>query len=100
MSRVLLAHADHGQAVGTALGRQIEVHDLGELLLQQRHENLVEGDAEDGRFIRGAPGVGAVINRRFAAADGGHGEHGEAFDFVVVTGVVAKGPLVGLFTGL
>src|SRR5690606_22638069 len=33
---VLLAHADHGEAIGTAFGRQIEIDDFRILLLDQR----------------------------------------------------------------
>jgi hypothetical protein len=63
---VLLAHADHGHAVGAALRGQVEVDDLRELLLQQRHEDLVQRHTEDRRLVRRASGVGAVVDRRLA----------------------------------
>ena len=49
--------------VAAALGRQIEVDDLRKLLLQDRHEDLVEGHAEDGRLVGRLAGVGRVVDR-------------------------------------
>src|SRR5580698_1232941 len=39
-------HRHHGDAIRAALGRQPEIHDLWELLLQQGHEDFVECFAE------------------------------------------------------
>jgi hypothetical protein len=65
---VLLLHADHRHAVGAAFGRQIEIGDLRKLLLQQRHEHLVQRHAEHGRLVGRLAGVGAVVDRRRGAS--------------------------------
>ena len=56
---ILLLQRDDGEAVRAALGRQIEVDDLGKLLLQQRHEHFVQRDAQDRRLVGRLAGVGA-----------------------------------------
>jgi hypothetical protein len=60
--------ADHRQAIRAAFGRQVEIDDLGKLLLQQRHEDFVERHAEHRRFVRRLAGVGAVVDRVAAHA--------------------------------
>ena len=60
---ILLLQADDRHTVRAAFGRQIEVGDLGKLLLQQRHEDLVQRNAEDRRLVRRLAGIGAVIDR-------------------------------------
>jgi hypothetical protein len=87
---ILLAHGDHRQPVGAALRRQVEVDDFGKLLLQDRHEHLVQRHAENRRFVRRPAGVGAVIDRLLAVGDAVDGEHREAIHFVVIAGVVAE----------
>ena len=99
MTGVLLAHADAGQAVGTALGWQIEVGDLRELALQQRHEDLVEGDAEDRGLVGRASGIGAVVDRLRALRDAVDREDREGLLFVVVARMVAERPLEGRVAG-
>ena len=93
MPGVLLLHAHHRHAVGTALWRQVEIDDLRELFLQDRHEHLVQGHAEDRRFVRRATGIGAVVDRLLPMGDALDGEDREALHLVVVAGVIAEGPL-------
>ncbi len=93
MPRVLFAHAHQGDAVRAALRRQIEVDDLRKLLLQNRHEHFVQRHAEHRRLVRRTPGVGAVIDGRVPVGDALDGENGKRLHLVVVTGVVAEGPL-------
>ena len=68
--------------------------------MQQRHEHFVERHTQDRRLVRWLAGVGAVIDRIAAHADALNGENREAVLFVVVAGVIAKGPLQRGFTGL
>ena len=100
MARVLLLHGHHRHAVGTALRRQIEIDDLRKLLLQDRHEDFVHRHAQHRRFVRRAAGVGAVVDRVAAVGNAIHGKHREALHFVVVAGVVAERPFVGVLAGL
>ena len=51
VSGVLFFHAHHRHAVGAAFGRQVEIGDFGELLLQERYEHFVQRHAQNGRFI-------------------------------------------------
>ncbi len=96
MAGIGLLHGDDGDAVAAPLGRQPEIHDLGELALQQRDEYLVQRLAEDGRLVRRAARIGAEIDRLFPHRDGGDGEDGERLDGIVVAGVVAVGAFVGV----
>ncbi len=98
MARILLLHGHHRHAVGTTFGRQIEVDDLRELLLQDRHEHLVQCHTENRRLIRRTSGVGAVVDRILAVGDALDGEHREAIHLVVVAGVIAVGSFVGHLT--
>src|SRR6185295_11391382 len=63
---------------------------LGKLLLQQRHEHLVEREPKDRGLIGWAPGVGAVIDRLLTMRNALDREHGKLLDLVVVAGVIAK----------
>ena len=90
MAGVLFLHTNHGQSITTALGRQPEIDDLGKLLLQQRHEHLVERLAEHGRLVRRLAGIGAVIDRVTAHRDALDREHRETVLFVVIAGMVAE----------
>ena len=89
---ILLAHADHGESIRAAFRRQIEVDDLGKLLDEQRHEQLVQRHAEDRGLVRRLAGIGGVVDRRAAQGQPLDGEHGKALDLVVVAGVVAVRP--------
>ena len=100
MTRILLLHAHHRHAVGTAFRRQIEVDDFRKLLLQDRHKDFVQRHAQNGRLIRRTTGVGAVINRVFTMGDAFHGKHREVIHFVVITGVVAEWAFGGHFAGV
>ena len=86
-----------GDAVGAALGRQPEIDDLRELLLQQRDEHLVQRLAEDRRLVRRPAGEGREIDRVAPHRDRREAEHREALDRVVVAGVVAIGAFVAIF---
>ena len=96
MARVGLADGDDGHAVAAALGRQVEVHDLGKLLLQQRHEHLVEGHAEHGRLVRWLAGVGGVVDRVAPVGDAVDAKDRKPVLLVVIAGVIAVGPLQGM----
>ena len=54
---------------------------------------------EDGGLVRWTAGVGTVINGVFSVGDFVNGKNREAFDFVVITSVIAVGPFVGKFAG-
>ena len=90
MAGVGLANADDGQPVAAAFGWQVEVGDFGKLLLQDRHEHLVQRQAEHGGFIRRFAGVGGVIDRVAPVRQSRDLEHRKPFLFVVIPGVVAK----------
>ncbi len=92
VARVALLDGHHRHPVGAALRRQVEVDDLGELLLQQRHEHLVERQPQHRRLIGRTTGVGAVIDGITTLGDVGDGEHGELVHLVVVTGVIPVRP--------
>src|SRR5690606_137675 len=51
MAGILLADRNDGQAITAALGRQVEVDDLGQLSAQQGHEDLVERNAEHSGLV-------------------------------------------------
>ncbi|SKN61484.1 Uncharacterised protein [Mycobacteroides abscessus subsp. massiliense] len=89
MSGVLFFHADHRHAVGAAFGRQVEIGDFGELLLQKRYEHFVQRHAQNGRFIGRFARVGGVVNRVFAHGDAFDRKHGEMVLLVVIARVVA-----------
>ena len=91
MAGILLFHAHHRQAVGAALRRQVEIGDLGKLLLQDGHEDFVERHPEDRRFVGRTAGVGAVVDGLAPVGDALDGEDGEFFHLVVIASVVAKG---------
>ena len=87
---VLLLHRDDRHPVAAAFGRQVEIGDLGKLLLQQRHEHFVQRDAEHRRLVGRLAGVGRVVDRVAAHRDPLDREHRKALRFVVVAGVVAE----------
>ena len=93
VARVLLLHADAGDAVGAALGRQVEVHDLRELAREQRHEHFVQRHAQHRRLVGRLAGVGRVIDRVAPRRDPLDREDRKALLLVVVAGVVAERPL-------
>src|SRR5207302_3427988 len=97
---ILLAHAYHGEPVRAAFRRQIKVDDLGELLREQGHEELVQRDAEHRRLVGRLPRIGRVIDRRATHGDALYREHREALDLVVVAGVVAVRAFVGAIAGM
>jgi hypothetical protein len=90
MARVLLFHGHYSQAIGAAFRRKVEVGDLRKLLLQERHEDLVQRDAQHRRLIRRLAGVRRVVDRVAAQRDPLDREHGEALDLVVITRVIAE----------
>ena len=96
MAGIGLADLHHRHAVAAAFGREVEVGDLRELPLQQRNEQLVEHLRQHGRLVRGAAGVGAVVDRCVAVGDALDREHGKFGLFVVVAGVVAVGAFQGM----
>ena len=60
---------DHRDAVRAGLRRQVEVHDLGEHLAQDRHEHFVERRRQHRRFVVRRPAhVAAVVDRVAAHA--------------------------------
>ena len=87
---IALADADDRQPVAAALGRQVEVDDLGKLLLQDRHEHLVQRHAEHGRLVGRLAGVGGVVDRVAPVRHAVDLEHREPVLLVVVAGVVAE----------
>ncbi|MNQ50359.1 hypothetical protein D3C85_642960 [compost metagenome] len=89
MARVLLADRHHGQTVAAAFGGQVEVHDFRELAPQQGHEDLVERDAQHGRFVGRLARIGGVIDGVAPHRDAFDREDGEPVLLVVVAGVVA-----------
>ncbi len=76
--------------VAAALGRQVEVDDLGKLLLQDRHEHLVQRHAEHRRLVGRLAGVGGVVDRVAAVRQALDLEHREPVLLVVIAGVVAE----------
>ena len=88
---ILLVHAYQREAIRAALRWQIEVCNLGKLLLQQRHEDFIERDAEHGGLVRRFARIGAVVDGIAAQRDALDREHRKPFDLVVVARVVAKG---------
>ncbi len=90
MSGVLLFDADHRHAIAATFRRQIKIHDLGKLFLQQRHEHFVQRDPQHGGFIRRLAGVSGMVDRVTAHGDALYREYREFILFVVVTGVVAE----------
>ena len=99
MAGVGLADRDDGDAVGAALRRQPEIDDLGELLLQQRYEHLVQRLAEDRRLVGRAAGEGREVDRLPPHGDGADPERRKALDAVVIAGVVAIGAFVAFLVG-
>ena len=97
MAGVGLLHGHDRQPVRAALGRQVEVDDLGELPGEQRHEHFVEGHAQHGRLVGRLAGVGGVVDGVPAVGDAIDGEDGEPVLLVVVAGVVAVGAFQGHF---
>ena len=95
VARVALLDGHHRHPVGAPLRRQVEVHDLGELLLQQRHEHLVERHPEHRRLIGRTAGVGAVVDGILAHRHVGDGKDRELVHLVVVAGVIAIRPFGG-----
>ena len=93
MARIGLPHADDRHAVAAALRRQIEVDDLRKLLLQDRHEDLVERHPQHRRLVGRLAGVGRVVDRVLAHRQARDLEHREPVLLVVVAGVVAVRPL-------
>ena len=91
VARVLLADGDHGDAVGTGFGRQVEIDDFRKLFLQKRNEQFVQGRGHHGGLVlaRFAEVRGQVPRVR-AAADPLDREHREIGLRVVVTGVVRE----------
>ena len=100
MAGIFLAHGHHRHAVGAALRRQVEIDNLGKLLLQERHKDLVERYSQHRRFIRRTAGIGAVVNRGLAMGYRRDGEYREAFHLVVIAGMVAERPFLGGLAGL
>ena len=90
MTGVGLADGHHGEPVAAALGRQIEVHDLRVLFLQDGHEHLVERHAQHGGLVRRLAGVGGVVDRLLAMGDALDLEYRKPVLFVVIAGVVAE----------
>src|SRR5437870_1990887 len=78
----------------------MEVDDLGELLGQQGHEQLVQRDAEHGRLVGRLACIGRVINRRATHGKALYRQHGEALDLVVVAGMVAVRAFVRGLAGM
>ena len=91
MAGVLLADADHRDAVRARFRRQVEVHDLREHLAQDRHEHVVQCHRHHRRFVvRRAAHVAALVDRVAAQVHAGDGHHREVVLRVVVAGVVAE----------
>ncbi len=90
MAGVLFLHRHHSHAIGAAFRRQIKIHNLRKLFLQNGHEYFVKRDAENSGFIRRAAGVGAVINGFATMRNFFYREYREMIHFIVITGVVAK----------
>ncbi|MDT4845896.1 hypothetical protein FQZ97_798980 [compost metagenome] len=95
MAGILLADGHDGEAVAAAFGRQVEVHDLGQLAAQQGNEHLVERHAEHGGFVGRLARVGGVIDGVAPHRDPLDREDREPVLFVVVAGVVAVGAFQG-----
>src|SRR6516225_2381859 len=89
LARISLADRHHGDAVRTPFRWQPEIDNLGKLLLQQRNEYLVQRRAEDRRLVRWPPGKGREVNGARPHRDCRQAEDREAFDSVVIPGMVA-----------
>ena len=89
MAGVLFLDTDDSHPVRAAFRRQVEIDDLRILLLQQRHKDLIQRNAKDGRLIRRLAGVSTVVNRVFTHRDAVDRKNREFCLLVVVTGVVA-----------
>ena len=68
--------------------------------MQQRDKHLVKRNTQNRGFIRWSTRVGAVINRVLSRGHLFNGKHREAFNFVVVTGVITKRTFVSHFLGV
>ena len=88
---VFFFDADHGDAVGAAFRRQVEIDDFRKLFLQQGDIDFVQGGGEDGGLVRRFAEVGAVVDRAVAQGGAFDGKHGKFRLAVVVAGVVAVG---------
>ncbi len=97
MAGIGLPHADDRDAIAAPLGRQPEIDDLRELLLEERDENLVQRLAQHGRLVRRAAREGRKVNRIAAHGDRRDGEDREFLDGIIIACVVAVGPFVGVF---
>ena len=63
--------------------------------MQERHEHLVQRDAEHRRLVGRLAGVGGVVDRVAPHRDALDREHRKALDLVVVAGVIAERTLGG-----
>ncbi len=89
MAGIGFLDAHHRDAIGASFRRQPEIHDLGELLLQQRNEHFIQRLAQNAGLIRRPPGEGRKINRIAPHRDRGDVEHGKLLDRIVIARVVA-----------
>ena len=99
MAGVLFTHADAGQTVGTAFGGEVKIRDFRKLLLQNRHKDFIQRHSQDGRFVRRPPRVSTVIDGIIPVCNAFYCEDREAFDFIIVAGMIAEWSFIGLDTG-
>ena len=97
MSRVLLFERDDRDSIRAAFRRQIEIDDLGILLLQQRHEYFIERHAEYRGLVGRLAGIRRVVDRFATQRHALDREHGKTLNLVVVSGVIAERTFGGGF---
>ena len=88
MTGICFFHRHHGDTVRAALGRQPKIDDFRKLLLQQRHEYVVQCLPQDRRLVGRTTGVCRQVNRVFAHGDRGDAEHRERLNRIIIAGVI------------
>ena len=93
MAGVSLFDRNDGHAVAATFRRQIEIDDLRKLLLQDRHEHLVQRHAQHGGLVGRLAGVGGVVDGAMPVGQPLDAKHRKPVLLVVVAGMVTKRPL-------
>ena len=100
MAWILFFDTDHSKTIRAAFGWQIEIDNFRKLFLQYRYENFIQRNAENGRFIGGSAGVGAVVDRFLAMGNTLDREHRECLGFIVVAGMITERAFFCLLAGI
>ena len=91
---------DDHEVVEDALGREVDVDDLGEGELHEREEDALDGFAHPGVFHGGLAYDGGGVDGIFAVGDAGDVEDGVVVLHGVEAGVVAEGAFGAEFAEL